>query len=217
MIKASTLLILLSVSATAMGQCIIAVPANAVSVTTIQGTTPATGQFIWVCDGGLAAVTGNGNTVVVEELATGSLIGDNNIIITKSPGTYVSGNNNSVYIVDADDVADVGTGTQITECPTITFTYDNAPNTGCLNVGMAERTDAVQLELFPNPIVRELNVTVEGARITRVRLFDMQGRLAFDRTGTMTGKMDLAKLPAGMFLFVADTDHGQVVRRVVKD
>ena len=200
-----------------MGQCTIAVPANAVSVTTIQGSTPATGKFIWVCAGGLAAVTGNGNTVVVEEMGTGTVIGDNNILVSKAPGTYVSGNNNSIFIGSADDVADLGTGTQITECPTITFTYDNAPNTGCLNVGIAEGTAGFHLELFPNPVIRELNVTVEGARIERVRLFDMQGRLAFDRIGTMTGKMDLVKLSTGMFLFVADTDHGQVVRRVVKD
>lgn len=217
MIKASTLLILLSVCAPAMGQCTIAVPANAVSVTTIQGTTPANGQFIWVCYAGLAAVTGNGNTVFVEEQGVGSLIGDNNIIITKAPGTYVSGNNNSVFILDAANVADVGTNTQITTCPSITFTYANAPANGCLDVGMADQTAAVQFELFPNPVGNELNLTVQGSRVDRVRLFDPQGRVVLDRTGTVTRKIDVANLPSGLFLFVADTDHGQLVRHLLKD
>jgi hypothetical protein len=217
MIKASTLLILLSVCAPAMGQCTIAIPANAVSVTTIQGSTPATGQSIWVCYAGLAAVTGNGNTVFVEEQGTGSVIGDNNIIITKAPGTYVSGNNNSVFILDAANVADLGTNTQITTCPSITFTYANAPANGCLDVGMAEPTAAVHFELFPNPVGRELTLTVEGARIDRVRLFDPQGRVVLDRTGNMTSKLDVANLPSGLFLLVADTDQGQLVRQMLKD
>jgi len=217
LIKATTLLLLLSTTTLAVGQCTVALPANAISVTTIQGTLISTGQFVWVCAGGLAAVTGNGNTVVVEEMGTGTVIGKNNILVSKAPGTYVSGSNNAIFIGDAADVADLGTGTQITECPTITFTYTNAPDTGCLNAGVAETTDAVRFDLFPDPVDHELCMTVEGARITRARLFDIQGRIAFDRIGNVTGKMDVSKLPSGMFLFVADTDHGQVVRRLVKN
>lgn len=200
-----------------MGQCTIDIPANAIPVSTIQGTTPATGQFIWVCDAGLAAVTGNGNTVVVEELGTGTLIGDNNILITKSAGTFVNGNNNQVFILDAANVADIGTGTQITECAAIVFTYGNAPTNGCLNVGMAEPATSVRFDLFPNPVHNELHLTVDGAQVERVRLFDAHGRVALDRTGNSAGGIDVTHLPSGLFLFVADTDHGQLVRRMQKD
>lgn len=217
MIKATTLFILLSASAPVIGQCTIAIPANAVPVTTLQGTTLANGQFIWVCAAGLAAVTGNGNTVFVEEMGVGSVIGDNNIIITKAPGTYVSGNNNSVFILDPADVADLGTNTQITTCPSIVFTYASAPANGCLDVGLYETASAVRFELYPNPVSRELNLLVEGTRIDRVRLFDTQGRVVLDRAGNMTGKMDVADLTSGLFLFVADTDHGQLVRQLLKD
>lgn len=217
MIKATTLFLLLTVSDSAMGQCTIAVPPNAVPVTTLQGTTLVNNQFIWVCYGGLAAVTGNGNTVFVEEQGVGSLIGDNNILITKAPGTYVSGNNNSVFILDPADVADLGTNTQITACASITFTYANAPANGCLDVGMAEQPAAVHFELFPNPVGHELNLSIEGARIARIRLFDAQGRVVHDRTGNVNGKMDVANLPSGLYLFVADTDQGQLVRHLLKD
>jgi hypothetical protein len=200
-----------------MAQCTIDIPANAIPVSTIQGTTLATGQFIWVCDGGLAAVTGNGNTVVVEELGTGTLIGDNNILITKNAGTFVNGNNNQVFILDPANVADVGTNTQITDCAAVVFTYTNAPTNGCLNVGMAEAVAPVPFALFPNPVYNALNLTVDGAVVARVRLFDAHGRVALDRTGNMTGAIDVTHLPAGLFLFVADTDHGQLVRTILKD
>ena len=84
MIKAFTLPLLLAVCGQVVGQCTIAVPANAVSVTTIQGTLTSNGQFVWICAGGLAAVTGNGNTVFVEEMGTGTVIGNNNILVTKA-------------------------------------------------------------------------------------------------------------------------------------
>ena len=200
-----------------MGQCTIDIPANAIPVSTIQGTTPATGQFIWVCNAGLAAVTGNGNTVVVEELGTGTLIGDNNILITKNAGTFVNGSNNQVYILDPANVADIGTNTQITTCAAVVFTYTNAPTTGCLNVGMAEPAAAMHFELSPNPVRNELRLTVDGAQVERVRLFDAHGRIALERTGNFAGAIDVAHLPSGLYLLVADTDHGQLVRRMLKD
>ncbi len=217
MIKYSTLLLLLSAVAPAMGQCTVAIPANAVAVTTLQGSTPANGQFIWVCSGGLAAVTGNGNTVFVEEQGVGSVIGDNNILITKVSSTYVSGNNNSVFILDAAGVADLGTGTQITTCPSIVFTYANAPANGCLDVGIVDLNTTVSFELFPNPVGRVLNLVIEGATIERVRVFDAQGHVAIDRTGPVNGKMNVEDLTSGLYLLVADTDHGPLVRQLLKD
>lgn len=217
MIKYATLLLLLPSIAPAMGQCTIAIPANAVAVTTLQGSTPANGQFIWVCYGGLAAVTGNGNTVFVEEQGVGSVIGDNNILITKVSSTYVSGNNNSVFILDAAGVADLGTGTQITTCPSIVFTYTNAPANGCLDVGMAERNTAIELDLFPNPASKTINLAVEGAVIQRVRFFDTQGRVALDRSGNVNGPLHVDQLSAGLFMVLIDTDQGPFVRPLVKD
>lgn len=216
MIKALTLPFLLACTP-AVAQCTIAVPATAIAVTTIQGTLAATGQFIWICAGGLAAVTGNGNTVVVEEMGTGTLIGDNNVLVSKAPGTYVSGNNNTVYIADPADVADLGTNTQITACPVITFTYSDAPSSGCLNVAMAETAAPITFDMFPNPASRQLTLATDGARIERVRVYDMRGTIVLDRSGTFSGKLDVSKFHTGMFVLVADTERGQVVRRLVKE
>ena len=217
MMRSFTLLLLLSSCTTTFAQCTIAVPGNAIPITTLQGTVTANGQFIWVCLGGLAAVTGNGNTVVVEEQGVASLIGDNNTLITKVSSTFVNGSNNAVYILDAAGVADLGTGTMITTCPSILFTYGNAPANGCLNVGIAETATSVRMDLFPNPASRMLNVAVEGARIERVRLFDAQGRVAMDLSGNLNQPLDVAQVPAGLFLVLLDTDQGSFVRSLVKE
>jgi hypothetical protein len=215
--KVTTLLVLLTASTLGVAQCTLAIPANAVVVSTIQGTVTSNGQFVWICFGGLAAVTGNGNTIALEEGASGTAIGDNNVLYTKTSGTFINGNNNTVYITDPDMVANIGTNTTINTCSSVVYTYANAPTTGCLNVGIAETDRAVLLELFPNPAGSELNVAIEGARIERLRLFDVQGRMLLDRTGTTTGKLDVGELPAGFFMLAVDTDRGPLVRRFQKN
>lgn len=214
--RTTTLLILIGAWGAANGQCTIAIPSNATTVTTLQGTLTVSGQSVWVCDGGLAAVTGNNNTVFVESMGVGSIIGDNNTLITKASGTYVSGNNNEVFILDPDNVADLGTGTQITTCAEVVFTYANAPANGCFSVGIATPAE-VSFELFPNPATNELNVAIPGVRIERIRLVDLQGRIVLDRSGSRTGKLDISSLVPGVFLFVADTDHGRFTRQLVKN
>lgn len=215
--KVSTLLLLLATSTFAVAQCTLAIPANAVVVNTIQGSVTSNGQFVWICLGGLVAVTGNGNTIALEEGASGTAIGDNNVLYTKTSGTFINGNNNTVFITDPDMVADIGTNTTITTCSSVVFTYANAPANGCLPVGIAENTTAWGLGLYPNPVGRELTVAVEGAQVQRLRLFDAQGRVVMDRTGTTTGKLDVSALPAGFFMLAVDTDRGTMVRRFQKD
>lgn len=215
--KLYAFLVLFSTSTLGLAQCTLNIPANAVVVSTIQGTLTSNGQFIWICFSGLAAVTGNGNTIALEEGASGSAIGDNNILYTKTSGTFINGSNNTVYITDPDMVADLGTNTTINTCSSVVYTYGNAPTTGCLNVGITENASTVQLDLFPNPVHDQLNLTIEGARLERVRLFDAQGRAVMDHVGPTTGSWDVGALAPGPFVLVADTDQGQLVRRFQKD
>jgi len=213
--KTTTLFIFLSACGLAMGQCTVAIPANAVSVTTLQSTTPGDGQFLWVCAGGLAPVAGNGNTVAVELSGMASLLGNNNTLYIRV-GTYVSGSNNTVYTTEPGNVVDLGTNTQIITCSAITFNYTSAPSTGCLNVGISELSSPVRFEVFPNPVGSKMTLTMEGARMERVRLFDVRGGAMLDRTTGSFENMDVADLPAGLYMLVADTDHGRMMRKVVK-
>ncbi len=215
--KITTLFLLLSLQVQVWGQCSIAVPANAMVVSTMQGSVIANGQTLWICNGGLAAVTGNGNTVLVEEMGLGTLIGDNNILITQASGAYVEGNNNSVYILDPEQVADLGSNTQITACPVVSFDYTNAPSTGCGGVGLEEQIAGTDFSFFPNPMEDELNLLIEGTRIDRARIFDMHGRMVVDRSGGTTTKLDVRALPGGPYILVVDTEHGTIIRRVQKN
>ncbi len=217
MIRAITLCVFLAALGSAFGQCTIAVPstANVQNGGSLQVFTDD--QFHWVCQFGSLSVTGNGNTVLVENLGLGVVSGNNNTVITKDPVTTIVGTDNTVYIVNAAAVNDQGTNTTIITCPAITFIYDDAPADGCaVSVGLAEQQEASFI-LFPNPVVNELTLIPGHAKLQRVRLYDTRGTLVLDRSTNLSNTLDVADLPAGLYMLMVDTDQGTLERRLVKD
>jgi hypothetical protein len=134
----------------------------------------------------LRLVSSNGTTV----LLTSSSSGTNNETInyTAAAGVYyarVYGNNTSTFNATSCYTLRVQLGTATKELYT-----DN------------------QLEVFPNPVQNILNVDLKGIEGGAViQLFDINGtQVMSKRTSSVRSQMNLAKLPAGIYLmkFVKD-------------
>ena len=140
----------------------------------------------------LRLVSSNGSTVLV----TSSSSGTNNETInyTAAPGVYyarVYGTNNSTFNATSCYTLRVQLGTATKELYT-----DN------------------QLEVFPNPVQNILNVDLKGNDgVAVIQLFDINGtQVMSKRTASVRSQMNLAKLPAGIYLMKVVKD-GVVVSK----
>ncbi|MBR6175277.1 MAG: T9SS type A sorting domain-containing protein, partial [Bacteroidales bacterium] len=106
------------------------------------------------------------------------------------------------------------------------FDLDEIPN-DCYSTGFGgdvkEHSPSVT-SVYPNPTDDLLFVELRGAEITRIALYDLQGRMV---TGTgvhagapqqgTTATMNLRNVPAGVYLLrVTDADGKEYHRKIVK-
>ncbi|MBP6574364.1 MAG: T9SS type A sorting domain-containing protein, partial [Flavobacteriales bacterium] len=83
-------------------------------------------------------------------------------------------------------------------------------------VGIEEEAALVQVQLVPNPVQDLLTVTSGNSTIQSVQVVDMAGRVALNVAGNTQMAIDVAVLPAGIYVVQVFTNNGIAVRRVVK-
>lgn len=128
----------------------------------------------------LRLVSSNGTTVLVTSASTGTT--NETINYTAAAGVYyarVYGTNNSTFNATSCYTLKVQLGTATKEMYT-----DNS------------------LEVFPNPVQNILNVDLKGTEgVSVIQLFDINGtQVMSKRTSSVRSQMNLAKLPAGIYL-----------------
>ncbi|MDQ3099918.1 MAG: T9SS type A sorting domain-containing protein [Bacteroidota bacterium] len=203
-----------------MGQCTSSIPANATVISSNQTVTANNSQY-WVCSGTLD-LNGNGNTLYVEEGAGATVTGTNNTINAKDLVVSQSDEglgSNIIYIAGIDDVLSSNMDDQINGCSAIAFNYSNAPANGCAGgTGIEDQDEQILLEVFPNPVINDLNILIENATcVDQVSVIDVRGREMLREPGKFSMKLDLSSLPSGFYSAVIDTDRGQLVRKIRKD
>ncbi|MEM6261249.1 MAG: T9SS type A sorting domain-containing protein [Bacteroidota bacterium] len=91
------------------------------------------------------------------------------------------------------------------------------------NVSLEELDNAgfLSLELFPNPTQGDLNLSLvlQQADDVNIRLFDLQGKAVLRETHEkalrLERKLNLAELPAGMYMLKLDSSQGSLTRKVL--
>lgn len=205
----------------AVAQCTSSIPATAVVVNTNQ-TITANNGFYWVCSGSLN-ITGNGNTIWVEEDAGASITGTNNTINSKDIVVSQSedGNgSNTIYVAGFDDAISTNFQDQINGCSAVVFNYSNAPAGGC--AGGTGLNDVVALpvhfQVYPNPMNNILNLVIENAtRIDQVRLVDLNGRTILQEPGKASMVIGVSMIDAGLYTVIVGTAEGVLVRKLHKE
>ena len=91
-------------------------------------------------------------------------------------------------------------------------------NCECTGTEIVDGVDmvAATMEVFPNPAQDVLNIQLEGAIDGVVRLVTLDGRVALEQALTAQGRMTLnvAHVPAGVYLLAVQHDAGQILTQV---
>ncbi|MEL7530898.1 MAG: DUF1028 domain-containing protein [Bacteroidota bacterium] len=122
--------------------CNFAIPSDVKQVAQKWDTTLSS-QNIWVCEGDSLILSGNFNTVFLEDGAyyRGTTGGLNTIYIPKS-AAYDAGSQtiNTIYHGPNSQIIDAGAAPEITSCDSITYDYSDAPAAICaLNTRLEEK------------------------------------------------------------------------------
>lgn len=94
--------------------------------------------------------------------------------------------------------------------------------TGTATKGAADELTATakkRLDVYPNPVANSLNVVLNGYEgVSQIQLFDMNGKLmATERSAQLNTRIDMARLPKGMYLVKVITSSNEVLHtKVVK-
>ena len=81
-----------------------------------------------------------------------------------------------------------------------------------------EETGWVEVAVYPNPVAEELHVDLLGGNLTRLRLFDLQGRMVREMTTTSASNvMEVSDLEPGIyFLQVEEQGRSRSVKVIVR-
>ena len=104
-----------------------------------------------------------------------------------------------------------GTNGNFTETSLIAYTQNGVTCGNMLPVGTQNKTTALDLSVFPNPITNQLSIAGD-APIETYKIFDLNG--ACVQMGTISGKnIDVSALPKGNFIGVFYAPNGEFVRQ----
>lgn len=85
---------------------------------------------------------------------------------------------------------------------------------GCLTSVKDPRQD-LKVEILPNPAVDKIQVTVADFAPVSLLLFDVQGKIVRERTFAEQTTLDVADLPAGVYVLQLTSENGSAVKRIV--
>lgn len=132
-----------------------------------------------------------------------------------------TGLNYQWYRCDTDSILNKQTGTSYTPTQNGSYAlimrvnncYDTSACVLVNNVGITESLVS-KIEIYPNPVTNELNISGLDGQVSRLEIMDMTGRIlleAFD-----TNKLDVSKLSRGSYLIRISQKGWSEVRKVEK-
>lgn len=89
--------------------------------------------------------------------------------------------------------------------PATMYTYPLGPS----SIGLSEET--IGLEVFPNPAVDMLQISLDKLQLKEWQLLDLQGRILAEG---ITESIDVSELPLGSYLLNISLTNGQTMREV---
>jgi photosystem II stability/assembly factor-like uncharacterized protein len=89
---------------------------------------------------------------------------------------------------------------------------------GKQNVATKQLLLEADLRLSPNPATSTLRISsLHNMVLTSIKIFNLQGQLLLSQDNPRSEEINISSLAKGMYLFVADSEEGKVVRRFVKE
>jgi hypothetical protein len=85
---------------------------------------------------------------------------------------------------------------------------------GCVT-SVKDPKQTLEVEILPNPASDKIQVTVADFAPVSLLLFDVQGKIVRERTFAEQTTLDVADLPAGVYVLQLTSENGSAVKRVV--
>lgn len=135
-------------------------------------------------------------------------VNDNAEVYTASQ-VNVSNDENLTAVIDIPFTATVGTYTVVAGDVSLPAAFEVT-----VVAGLAELTEAA-IKVYPNPVV-DGNVTVETLNDSQVTVYDLSGKALISRQVTAGNtNLDVATLPAGMYVLVNQTEKGRSTQKLL--
>jgi hypothetical protein len=83
--------------------------------------------------------------------------------------------------------------------------------------GFVVQQDEIQIRLYPNPAVDQLNIKAEGLASTPYHLVNMQGQVVMKGWLNQLETLDISKLQAGLYRIILYSQDESVTLPFVKD
>lgn len=115
-----------------------------------------------------------------------------------------------VYIVGKRLTAKVGDDPNKVGCGGYDFFQFSTAATSTINI------DADELSVYPNPAVSQLIVDTRALGIVRISLMNSNSQILESFTNSdPLSKIDVSKLPTGMYLLKIESEKGSIVKKVL--
>jgi uncharacterized protein RhaS with RHS repeats len=84
-------------------------------------------------------------------------------------------------------------------------------------ISVEENENPLQINVYPNPFVNELMIRLQENTLTKVLLFDEQGKVVLEqKQDSQTAQMNVNHLSSGIYFLEVQTDKGTQTFKVVK-
>ncbi|MEQ8324789.1 MAG: LamG-like jellyroll fold domain-containing protein [Vicingaceae bacterium] len=99
----------------------------------------------------------------------------------------------------------------------ITALYQNNYNCSGTITGISDEKDLNQnIQVFPNPVINNLQIAHSLSELPNLELFNVQGQIVMSRTNLMTNEyIDLSNLTNGVYTARFSNANGQSTKRIV--
>lgn len=204
--------------------CSYDIPASAIVINSDSGISTSN-QVIWVCRGDTLTLTGNNNTILLESTAFFmGTSGNNNIVYLKDSAGMDGGNTllTTIYHSTHSNIEYPGLVPDYTSCDSIYYTYENAPQDGCVtsSTGLDRFFSDTNISLFPNPAASHITLNV-GKSIPEpvdIKWYDANGKIAGEQSIQLNAGFHSLEIPAGaseIYLLTLKTSKAVWSQKVV--
>ncbi len=140
---------------------------------------------------------------------------------TKVSGTFIAAGGES-YLIIGNQNNDLHTDTISVNNTGRNFSYifiDDVSLIPCNSIGIEEQTTTSEIISYPNPIVNNLNITINNNELSEIILYDITSRIILNREFTNSILINTEQLSKGIYFYEIKNKYNlkNKKEKVVKD
>ncbi|MFC0605038.1 endonuclease [Winogradskyella pulchriflava] len=110
--------------------------------------------------------------------------------------------------------------------PTTTFNineWDNYASNNCDDLGSHTQTLSIvdatikTISFYPNPVKSHLNISLKSDLETKIEIYDILGKLVFNKTISASATLDVQSLKAGIYIVKISQENSSISKRLIKN